>query len=75
MKNYQCKKCGTLISNESVPSGTGCPGGGSHQWNNLGESGDIRYQCQKCGTLVYNKSIPSSLGCPSGGSHHWNKLR
>ena len=37
MKNYQCRKCGTLISNESYPNANGCPNGGSHQWNNLGE--------------------------------------
>lgn len=74
MKNYQCRKCGTLISNESYPNANGCPNGGSHQWNNLGECGDTRYQCRKCGILIYSKSYPNANGCSNGGSHQWNKL-
>lgn len=74
MKNYQCKKCGTLISNQSYPSSFNCPNGGNHQWTDLGESGNTRYQCGKCGVLIYSKSYPHSFNCPNGGNHQWNKL-
>lgn len=74
MKNYQCSKCGTLITNNSRPSNFNCPNGGMHQWTDLGESGNTPYQCRKCGTLIYSKSRPSTFNCPSGGMHQWNKL-
>ena len=74
MKNYQCRKCGTLINSESYPKSYGCPSGGTHSWNDLGESGDIPYQCRKCGMLIYAKSYPKSYDCLSGGTHSWNKL-
>ncbi len=74
MKNFQCQKCGTLITNNSNPSQLHCPSGGNHQWTNLGESGNNPYQCRKCGTLVYSKANPSQLHCPGGGNHQWTKL-
>lgn len=74
MKNYQCKKCETLINSQSRPSSINCPSGGNHQWTDLGESGSTPYQCRKCGTLVNSQSRPSSINCPSGGNHQWNKL-
>jgi len=74
MRNYQCKKCGTLITNNTHPFSQGCPNGGNHQWTDLGESGDTRYQCKKCGILISSKSYPFSQGCPNGGNHQWNRL-
>ncbi|MDR0605101.1 MAG: hypothetical protein LBG80_12435 [Bacteroidales bacterium] len=74
MKNYQCKKCGTLLQNERTPSSLNCPSGGLHQWNDLGEIGTDAYQCRKCALLVKSKRRPSSFNCTSGGLHQWNKL-
>lgn len=74
MRNYQCKKCGTSITNQSRPNVFGCPGGGHHEWTDLGECGSTGYQCRKCGTLIKSKSLPSAFGCPSGGHHEWNRL-
>ncbi len=74
MKNYQCKKCATLIQNTKQPSSSGCPEGGFHQWTNLGDVGSVNYQCKKCATLVQSNRQPSSSGCPSGGFHQWTKL-
>jgi predicted nucleic acid-binding Zn-ribbon protein len=74
MKNYQCKKCGTVIQSNSSPSSSGCPSGGLHSWTNLGDTGDKNYQCKKCGTLLHSNNTPSSSGCPSDGLHSWTKL-
>jgi len=35
MKNYQCKKCGTLVQANGQPVSNGCPQGGFHQWTKL----------------------------------------
>jgi DNA-directed RNA polymerase subunit RPC12/RpoP len=74
MKNYQCKKCSTVIQGNSQPSSLNCPSGGTHSWTNLGDTGDKNYQCKKCGTLLHSSNQPSSLSCPSGGTHSWSKL-
>jgi len=74
MKNYLCKKCGTLVKSANQPSSLGCPAGSAHQWSNLGDVGDKNYQCKKCGTLVQSKNQPSSLGCPKSSAHQWTKL-
>lgn len=74
MRNYQCMKCGTLITNDRRPTSFGCPNGGNHQWNELGECGNNRYQCIKCGTLIGSRNRPMSFGCPKGGNHQWNNL-
>jgi DNA-directed RNA polymerase subunit RPC12/RpoP len=74
MKNYQCKKCRTLVQSERTPSSLNCPSGGTHHWTDLGKTGKTNYQCKKCGTLVQSERTPSSLNCPSGGTHHWTKL-
>jgi predicted nucleic acid-binding Zn-ribbon protein len=74
MKNYQCKKCGTLIQANSSPTNSGCPSGSTHSWTNLGDVGDKNYQCSKCGTLVKASSSPSSSGCPKASFHSWTKL-
>lgn len=74
MRNYQCKKCGTLINSKSSPRTMGCPAGGYHQWTDLGECGDTPYQCRKCGLLINSESSPRTMGCPDGGYHQWNKL-
>lgn len=74
MKNYQCKKCGTLIQSEKTPSSFNCLRGGMHQWQDLGELGPVTYQCKKCGITINNKKTPSSFGCTAGGMHQWNKL-
>lgn len=74
MKNYQCKKCGTHITNDKTPSVLNCPKGGHHQWTDLGEVGTTNYQCKKCGLLLKSKNTPSVLNCLSGGHHQWTKL-
>lgn len=35
MYNWQCKKCGTLVTQDHQPSANGCPKGGLHSWNKL----------------------------------------
>jgi len=74
MKNYQCKKCGTLIQANSCPSISGCPAGSTHSWVILGDVGSKNFQCKKCGTLVKADSCPSISGCPKGSTHSWTKL-
>ena len=74
MKNYQCKKCKTLIQSNSMPTLINCPASGSHSWTNLGDVGDRNYQCKKCGALVKSNSMPTLINCPSGSSHSWTKL-
>jgi predicted nucleic acid-binding Zn-ribbon protein len=74
MKNYQCKKCSTLLQGNSQPSTSGCPAGSFHQWTDLGQTGDKNYQCKKCGTLVHSGNQPSTSGCPEGSFHQWTKL-
>ena len=74
LRNYQCKKCGTLVRSTSTPSSLNCLAKGSHSWQNLGEMGNENYCCKKCGTWVMSRSRPSSLGCPTGSSHSWNHL-
>jgi rubredoxin len=74
MKNYQCKKCGTLLQANSPPSSSGCPKSSLHQWTNLGDTGDKNYQCKKCGTLLQANSPPPSSGCPQASLHQWIKL-
>ena len=74
IRNYQCRKCGTLVWQDRTPSYSGCPAGGSHSWVSLGNVGSNAYQCKKCGTLVYSERTPSYTGCPAGSSHSWRKL-
>ncbi len=75
MKNYLCKKCGTLVQKSSVPNSSGCPEGSSHIWIDQGEVGNNNYQCKKCGTLIKSKTRPkNSSGCTKGASHIWLKL-
>jgi DNA-directed RNA polymerase subunit RPC12/RpoP len=74
MKNYQCKKCRTLIKKDSSPATVNCPEGGFHQWTNLGDVGPNNYQCRKCSALVETKNTPSTVNCPDGGFHQWTKL-
>ena len=74
LRNYQCKKCGTLVRATSTPSSLNCMSGGSHSWQNLGDFGEENYCCKKCGTWVMSRTTPSSLGCPAGSSHSWNHL-
>ena len=74
MKNYQCRKCSTLVQMSTTPSSLKCPAGSSHSWHNVGEVGDKNYQCKKCATLVKTNSTPSSLYCPAGSTHSWHKL-
>lgn len=31
-KNYQCRKCGTLVKSKSNPSSSHCPLGNNHTW-------------------------------------------
>jgi rubredoxin len=74
MKNYQCKKCGTLLQSERTPSMSGCQKGSSHNWHNVGEAGTDTYQCKKCDLMLKSKNVPSTPGCISGTFHQWNKL-
>ncbi len=34
-KVYICSKCGTAVTKDSYPSGSGCPNGGFHDWHQL----------------------------------------
>ncbi len=74
VKWYCCKKCGTAIQKESTPNISGCPKGGSHQWNPLGEAGSTNYQCKKCGMMVQCKSTPNINGCTAASCHSWTKM-
>lgn len=74
MRNFQCKKCSTLIQSNSNPSNSNCSAGSFHQWQNLGETGDKTFQCKKCATLLKSKNPPSNAGCTSASFHQWNKL-
>jgi len=74
MRNYQCRKCGTVIQANTPPNSSGCPKGSLHQWTNLGVSGNKNYQCKKCGTVIKADATPNSSGCPQGSLHQWIKL-
>ena len=74
LRNYQCKKCGTLVKSTSTPSSLNCPARGSHSWQNLGEMGSENYCCKKCGTWVMSRNSANSLVCPAGYSHSLNHL-
>jgi predicted nucleic acid-binding Zn-ribbon protein len=74
MKNFQCKKCGTLVQLGNQPNSSGCPEGSLHQWQNLGDTGEKTYQCRKCGTVVHSGGQPNSSGCPKGSLHQWTKM-
>jgi predicted RNA-binding Zn-ribbon protein involved in translation (DUF1610 family) len=73
-KWFFCKKCETLVKQDSMPSSFHCPQGTNHQWCALAETGDINYQCKKCGMTIQCRSIPSSFYCPAGSNHQWHKL-
>lgn len=74
MKNYQCKRCNTVIQSTSYPNSTGCPAGTSHNWVSLGETGTKTYQCKRCGIVLLSKDMPYGYACQNGSSHSWNKL-
>ncbi len=74
MRNYQCKKCATLVQSNTQPASANCPSGSFHQWQNLGETGERNYQRKKCATVLKSKNQPASAGCPSGSFHQWSKL-
>ena len=74
VKNWLCHKCSTKVQSAQRPSSIHCPGGGHHQWTNLGEVGETVYLCDKCSTKVKSKNRPSSIHCPAGGHHRWNRL-
>ena len=74
MKNYQCKKCATLLQSGKQPNNAGCPSGSFHQWSNLGDVGSTNYQCKKCAVLVQVNRQPSGAGCPEGSFHQWSRL-
>jgi len=71
---YQCKKCTTLIKQDSTPKNSGCPKASFHDWKKLGELGDKNYLCKKCGTSIQTKSTPANSGCPEASFHDWKKL-
>ena len=71
---YQCKKCETLIKQDSSPKNAGCPEGSYHEWSNLGEFGEKNYLCKKCSASVQVNTTPKSAGCPEGSYHDWKKL-
>ncbi|MEO2069527.1 MAG: hypothetical protein ABGX27_08500 [Desulfurobacteriaceae bacterium] len=81
MAVYICSKCGSMVESGGIPSGVGCPAGGSHIWHRVCNNGGVipkrgtkAYQCKKCGKIVYCSSIPMGSGCPTGGSHNWTQL-
>lgn len=71
---YQCKKCSTLIKQDSQPKNSGCPSSSFHDWYKLAEIGDKNFQCKKCGTTIQANSTPKNSGCPNGSFHDWRKL-
>lgn len=72
---YQCKKCETLLKNTVSPRSNGCPSGGQHDWNRLGEVGNTDYLCKKCSTHIQTDKSPRSNGCLKGGQHDWKRLK
>ena len=74
MKNYQCKKCKTVLQSAARPKVTNCPTGFNHDWNDLGFVGMENYQCSKCGLVLKSKGRPGVTYCPSGLNHQWTKL-
>jgi rubrerythrin len=75
MKNYLCKKCGTLVQNEQRPNVSGCPKAPSHDWYDLGKCGSKKFQCKKCGILVHSEQRPDVRGCPKAPFHDWYEIR
>ena len=76
MKNYECKVCGTVIQSSTTPHGR-CEQSNSknHQWQELGEVGEINYQCKTCGLLIKSNKTPHGY-CEQSNSknHQWQKL-
>lgn len=75
LKNYYCPKCHTHVESVNKPFASSCPGGGGHEWRNLGEVGNKLYQCSKCGLVVKSKDTPYG-GCPckNSGGHNWKRI-
>ncbi|MDR1677275.1 MAG: hypothetical protein LBS44_02670 [Deltaproteobacteria bacterium] len=48
MNNYSCSNCGAIIQASNYPNSTGCPSG-SHNWSDLGQTGNDWYSCSNCG--------------------------
>lgn len=74
VRNWNCKKCGTVIQAADKPSSMGCPAGSFHTWYDLGETGQTTYQCQNCAIQVKSSRQPASIGCPEADFHRWRKL-
>ena len=71
---YQCKNCGTSTLSESPPSSAHCSSSTFHNWNRLGNVGNLVYQCKICKTIIETKSQPSASNCPNSTFHQWSKL-
>ena len=71
---YQCKNCGICTLSESKPSSAHCSSSTFHNWNRLGNVGNLVYQCKICKTIIETKSQPSDSNCPNSTFHQWSKL-
>lgn len=81
MRNWQCKKCGLLLTSDHMPNESGCSEGGFfklHSWIDYGEVGVNNYQCKHCGLMLKSKYEPATENCPNNkglfGGHKWRKL-
>ena len=77
MRNYQCRKCGTLVAKDGHPNSEGCPTDNWHSWCELGDVGQNTFQCRICGTVINSKYTPPNSGdgfnfC--GNAHSWVQL-
>lgn len=74
MRNYQCKRCQTIVQSERMPLMNKCLDGTVHIWTDLGEVGPDNYRCTRCGLLLRSAKMPSYVTCPGGSLHTWQKL-
>jgi predicted RNA-binding Zn-ribbon protein involved in translation (DUF1610 family) len=77
MAVFQCRKCGNVVRNSTMPQNSAtCEGKQFHSWIKLTEDGDATYECRKCGlTIERCKSTPQSTAtCENKQFHSWHKL-
>lgn len=76
MKNFQCKKCYTIIQQEKSPESGSCKESMfGHIWENLSNVGEMNYECSKCSIIVKSDKQPESAHCKESWiGHSWEKM-